>query len=82
MPPSTSAPAASSPSSSREQIGHLVISRRELETVWIGDQVEVEILAVEGSTVRIRISAPKDLKILRGELALRLGAAHENGRVP
>ena len=72
---STSAPPAASPSSSREEIGHLVISRRELETVWIGDDVEVEILAIEGSTVRLRITAPKELKILRGELALRLGVA-------
>jgi carbon storage regulator CsrA len=45
--------------------------------VRIGDdvEVEVEILAVEGSTVRLRITAPKELKILRGELALRLGVA-------
>lgn len=52
-----------------------MISRRESETVWIGDDVEVEILAVEGSTVRLRITAPKEVKILRGELLLRLDVA-------
>ena len=35
----------------QEAVGHLVLSRREFEAVLIGDDIEVEILAVEGSTV-------------------------------
>ena len=48
-----------------------MISRREFESVQIGDDVEVEILSVEGSTVRLRINAPKSVKILRSEIASR-----------
>jgi carbon storage regulator CsrA len=70
---SVSAPAPVAPSRARpeEALGHLVISRRELESVQIGDDVVVEILAVEGSTVRLRITAPKSVRILRGELGPR-----------
>jgi carbon storage regulator CsrA len=69
MSPSAPAPAAFPRSRSQDAIGHLVISRRESETVRIGEDVEVEILAVEGSTVRLRINAPKSVRILRGEIA-------------
>jgi carbon storage regulator len=68
---SLSAPAPTAGSPSQEAIGHLVISRREFESVRIGDDVEVEVLAVEGSTVRLRINAPKSVKILRSEIGSR-----------
>jgi carbon storage regulator CsrA len=70
---SVSAPAPVAPSGARseEALGHLVISRREFESVQIGDDVVVEILAVEGSTVRLRITAPKSVRILRRELGPR-----------
>ena len=55
----------------QEAVGHLVLSRREFEAVLIGDDIEVEILAVEGSTVRLRINAPKSVRILRSEIADR-----------
>ena len=69
MSPPVSAPAV--PSRSQKAIGHLVISRREFESVWIGEDVEVEILAVEGSTVRLRINAPRSVRILRAEILRR-----------
>jgi len=69
MSPPVSAPAV--PSRSQDAIGHLVISRRESESVWIGEDIEVEILAVEGSTVRLRINAPRSVRILRAEILRR-----------
>jgi carbon storage regulator CsrA len=71
MSVSAPAPAAPSRARSEEDLGHLVISRREFESVQIGDDVVVEILSVEGSTVRLRITAPKSVRILRRELGPR-----------
>ena len=46
----------------------LVLSRKENETIKIGDNIEIRILEVKGDTVRIGIEAPKSVEILRGEL--------------
>lgn len=50
----------------------LVLSRKENETIKIGDDVEIRILEVKGDTVRIGIEAPKSVDILRGELILSI----------
>ena len=46
----------------------LVLTRRSGETILIGDDIEITILAVDGSQIRVGIDAPEDVKILRGEL--------------
>ena len=46
----------------------LVLTRRTGETILIGDDIEITILAVDGSQVRVGVDAPEDVKILRGEL--------------
>jgi carbon storage regulator len=48
----------------------LVIRRRAGESVLIGDDVEVEILEVSGAQVKIGISAPREVLILRREVRL------------
>lgn len=50
----------------------LVLSRKENETIKIGDEIEIRILEVKGDTVRIGIEAPKSVDILRGELILSI----------
>lgn len=50
----------------------LVLSRKENETIKIGDDIEIRILEVNGDTVRIGIEAPKTVEILRGELILSI----------
>lgn len=50
----------------------LVLSRKENETIKIGDDIEIRILEVKGDTVRIGIEAPKSVDILRGELILSI----------
>lgn len=50
----------------------LVLSRKENETIKIGDDIEIRILEVKGDTVRIGIEAPKTVEILRGELILSI----------
>ena len=46
----------------------LVIRRRAGESVFIGDQVEVEILDIAGSQVKLGIRAPRQVAVLRAEI--------------
>ncbi len=47
----------------------LVLSRKEGESLIIGDQISITILSVEANgQVNIGISAPKEVLILRSEL--------------
>jgi len=46
----------------------LVLSRKKGETIMIGDNIEVKILAVEGDQVKIGIVAPKSVKVHRSEI--------------
>jgi len=49
----------------------LVLSRKETETIKIGDEIEITIVRVSGDRVRVGIQAPNDMVILRGELEKR-----------
>ena len=46
----------------------LVLSRREGESILIGDDIEISVIEVQGDKVRLGITAPKNLRILRREL--------------
>jgi carbon storage regulator len=46
----------------------LVIGRKKGESLLIGDNIEITVLKVEDGNVKIAISAPKDVVILRKEL--------------
>ena len=49
----------------------LILTRRTGETLHIGDDVEVTVMAVNGSQVRIGIKAPRDVPVDREEIAER-----------
>lgn len=49
----------------------LILTRRPGETLRIGDNVEVTVMAVNGAQVRIGIKAPKDVVVDRLEIAER-----------
>ena len=53
----------------------LILQRKEGESLLIGDEVEVTVLAVEAGRVRLAIQAPRSVTILRSELK---GAAETN----
>ena len=46
----------------------LVLSRKESETIKIGDSIEITLVRVSGDRVRVGVQAPADMLILRGEL--------------
>ena len=57
----------------------LVLSRKRNESIMIGDDIEVSVLAVAGGKVRMGIEAPRDIPVFRKEVYLeiqqqRLGA--------
>jgi carbon storage regulator len=45
-----------------------VLTRRDSESVMIGDDIEITVLEVAGAAVRIGISAPRSVKVLRSEI--------------
>jgi carbon storage regulator CsrA len=48
--------------------GWLVLGRKAGEEICIGDEIRIKIVSKDGSTFRIAIHAPADVKVLRGEL--------------
>lgn len=46
----------------------LILQRRPGESLRIGDDIEVAVVAVEGGRARLAITAPADVTILRSEL--------------
>jgi carbon storage regulator len=46
----------------------LVLSRKTNESIQIGDNVTIEIRKIAGNRVTVAINAPREVRILRGEL--------------
>ena len=57
----------------------LVLTRRSNQSIMIGDDVEVTILAVSGEKVRVGITAPTDVPVFRKEVFLRIAAEDGSG---
>lgn len=46
----------------------LVLSRKVGERIHVGDNITIEIRRIAGNRVTIALAAPRDVRILRGEL--------------
>jgi carbon storage regulator len=46
----------------------LVLTRRIGESIQIGDDIKLTVLAVQGQTVRMGIEAPKSIRVHREEI--------------
>jgi carbon storage regulator len=44
----------------------LVLSRKPGQSILIGDNIEIQIIEVQGDQIRIGISAPRDISTLCG----------------
>jgi carbon storage regulator len=60
----------------------LVLSRRVGEGIVVGDHVRIHIVAIHGSRVRMAISAPDQVPILREELYLKREAFRSGTPAP
>jgi carbon storage regulator len=49
----------------------LILTRRAGETLRIGNDIEVTVMAVNGSQVRIGVKAPREIAVDREEIAER-----------
>lgn len=50
----------------------LILTRRVGETVYIGDEVTITVLALKGVQVRVGINAPKSIAVHREEIYQRI----------
>jgi carbon storage regulator len=50
----------------------LVLTRKTNQSIMIGDDIEVSVLAVSGDKVRIGIAAPRDVPVFRKEVYLSI----------
>jgi len=46
----------------------LVLSRKLEESIMIGDKIEIKIVAVHGETVKLGITAPRNIPVHRKEV--------------
>jgi carbon storage regulator len=60
----------------------LVLTRKSHEQIQIGDNITVTILRVKGGAIRVGIDAPRNVSVLRKELALKPANAVEAQLVP
>ena len=47
----------------------LVLTRKQKECIKIGDSITITILRVQGQAVRVGIEAPREVRVVRGELS-------------
>ena len=57
----------------------LVLTRKGNQSIMIGDDIEVSVLAVMGEKVRIGIAAPRAVPVFRQEVYLEIQQGREEG---
>ena len=55
----------------------LILQRKEGESLRVGEEIEITVLAVEAGRVRLAIQAPRNVTILRSELRVAAQANRE-----
>ena len=58
----------------------LVLSRKQKQSILIGDDIQITVVQVKGNRVRLAIEAPKHVPIHRDEIAQRI--AHHDCAEP
>lgn len=57
----------------------LVLTRKLQERIHIGENITITVVKIKGNTVRVGIEAPGDVRVIRGEVALRDEAGAAGG---
>ena len=57
----------------------LVLTRKTNQSIMIGDDIEVSVLAIMGEKVRIGIQAPRDIPVFRKEVYLEIQQEQQVG---
>lgn len=52
----------------KTEIAMLVLTRKPDEQILIGDQIKLTVVRVRGNQVKIGIEAPREIRVIRGEL--------------
>lgn len=55
----------------------LILTRKIGESLLIGDEVEITVLSVRGSQVKLGVNAPKDIAVHREEIYQRIKSLSE-----
>lgn len=50
----------------------LVLSRKLEQSIMVGDDIEIKIISVQGDTVKLGISAPKNVPVHRKEIYIEI----------
>lgn len=58
----------------------LVLTRKSNQSIMIGDEIEVSVLAIMGEKVRIGIQAPRDIPVFRKEVYVEIQEESGEGR--
>ena len=56
----------------------LILQRKTGESLLIGEDITVRVVSVDGTRVRLAISAPEDVSILRSELVTATAANRDS----
>ena len=56
----------------------LILQRKAGESLLIGEDITVRVVSVDGTRVRLAISAPEDVSILRSELVIAATANRDS----
>ena len=58
----------------------LILQRKPGESVMIGSDISISVISVEGGSVRLAISAPVEVPILRSELIAAAAVNQDSAR--
>lgn len=59
----------------------LALSRKENESIMIGNEIEITVLEIKGDQVKIGIKAPKNVSIYREEIYQQIQQANKEAVV-
>ena len=59
----------------------LVLSRKQGESIWVGDDVEITVIDIGDNRVRLGINAPKGVPVHRQEVREAIERERDNDNV-